>query len=41
MGLMKGIFKRLSVGATGEASEKAREWRKKRSSTRERHAVRG
>lgn len=36
---MKGIFKRISAGATGKAGEKAREQRKP--PVRKRHLVRG
>jgi len=36
---MKGIFKRISAGATGKAGEKARKQRK--SPVRRRHLVRG
>ena len=39
---MKGIFKRLSAGATGKAGEKARERREgKKVPGRKRHLVRG
>jgi hypothetical protein len=39
---MKGIFKRLSAGATGKAGEKAREQHeRKKAPVRKRHLVRG
>jgi hypothetical protein len=39
---MKGIFKRLSAGATGKAGEKAREQREgKKAPVRRWHLVRG
>ena len=39
---MKGIFNRLSAGATGKAGEKAREWKEgKKAPARKRFLVRG